>query len=302
MLSAIAPYITSLKPTDLIKKRYLVNNRRSDLMRHLVLSLAILLGLLGFAQAGTIDPTVNDSKYIEYGKKHECVVPIQGIYSEEEGKKIGFFGSAVIVRPRIILTAAHVVGEGKDAHITLNDKKIHLLFGLLLKKYDKDKMGPLDIALGYLKEDAVIDFYPELYDKDDEIGKVCSISGYGMTGNHRYGAKVHDGKKRAGSNIVKELFNGMLVCSLQDRPYTSLEFMVANGDSGGGLFIDQKLAGINSCIMTHKGGTLNSDIQDESCHTRISVHKPWLDVIIKELEKMDESGKVEIDEEHFSFL
>ena len=112
-------------------------------MRYLVLSLAILLGLSGFVHAGTIDPTVNDSKYIEYGKKHECVVPIQGIYSEEEGKKIGFFGSAVIIRPRIILTAAHVVGEGKDAYITLNDKKIHLLFGLLLKKYDKIQNNPL---------------------------------------------------------------------------------------------------------------------------------------------------------------
>ena len=271
-------------------------------MRYLIFSLAILLGLSGFVHAGTIDPTVDDSKYIEYGNQHECVVPIQGIHSEKEGRKIGFFGSAVIIRPKIVLTATHVIGEGKNAHITLKDKKIALLFSLHLKKYDKDKMGPFDIAVGYLKEEAEIDFYPELYDKDNEIGKVCSISGYGMTGNHRYGAKVHDGKKRAGSNIVKELFNGMLVCSLQDRPYTSLEFMVANGDSGGGLFIDQKLAGINSCIMTHKGGTLNSDIQDESCHTRISIHKPWLDLIIKELEKIDESGKVEIDTEHFNFL
>ena len=271
-------------------------------MRHLVLSVAILLGLLGFVHAGTIDPTVEDSKYIEYGNQHECVVPIQGIYSEEEGKKISFFGSAVIIRPRIVLTAAHVVGEGKDAHITLNNKRIDLLFSMNLKKYDKDKMGPFDISIGYLKENAKIDFYPELYDKDDEIGKVCSISGYGMTGNHRYGAKVHDGKKRAGSNIVKELFNGMLVCSLQDRPYTSLEFMIANGDSGGGLFIDQKLAGINSCIMTHKGGRLNSDIQDESCHTRISIHKPWLDIIIKKLEQIDGDKPVEIDAEHFNFL
>jgi len=271
-------------------------------MRYLIFSLAILLGLSGFTQAGTIDPTVDDSKYIEYGSQHECVVPIRGTYKEEEGKKIGFFGSAVIVRPRIILTAAHVLGEGKNAQITLNEQKINLLFSLQLKKYNKDKMGPFDIAVGYLEEDALIDFYPELYSEDDEIGKVCSISGYGMTGNYKYGAKLHDKKKRAGSNVVKELFNGMLVCSLGDKPHTSLEFMVANGDSGGGLFIDQKLAGINSCIMTQKGGTLNSDIQDESCHTRISIHKDWLDIIIKELEKIESSGKVEIDSEYFNFL
>lgn len=271
-------------------------------MRYLLLSLAILLGLSGYVHGGTIDPTVNDSKYVEYGKKHECVVPIQGIYSENKGEKVGFFGSAIIIKPRIILTAAHVLGEGKDAHITLYDKKIKLLFGLRLKKYDESKMGPFDLAVGYLTEDAIINFYPELYEKDDEVGKVCSIAGCGMTGNHRYGAKFHDGKKRAGSNVIKELFNGMLVCSLQDKPHTSLEFMVANGDSGGGLFIDKKLAGINSCIMTHKGGILNSDIQDESCHTRISIHKPWLDFVIKELEKIDTDKKVELEDKNFEFL
>lgn len=271
-------------------------------MRYLLLSSVILLGLLRFAHAGTIDPSVPDSKYLDYGKQHECVVSIQGIQSEEEGKKIGFFGSAIVIKPRIILTAAHVLSSSKDAYITLNGKKIELLFGLHLKKYNEEVMGPFDIALGYLKEDAVIDFYPELYSKNDELGKICSVAGYGQTGNHKYGAKIHDGKKRAGSNRINGFFNGMMVCSLKDSPKTSLEFMISNGDSGGGLFIDQKLAGIHSSIMTHKGGTLNSDIYDESCHTRISVHKPWLDVVIKELEKLNGEGKIEVDADYFDFL
>lgn len=271
-------------------------------MRYLTFCLAILLGLSGYINGGTIDPAVDDSQYIEYGKKHECVVPIRGIYSEQSGQKINFFGSAVVIRPRIILTAAHVLGEAKDVKITLNDKNIDLLFAIRLKKYDESKMGPFDLAVGYLKEDALINFYPELYDKQDEIGKLCSISGFGMSGNHRYGAKFHDGKKRAGSNVVKGLFNGMLVCALSDRPNTSLEFMVANGDSGGGLFIDKKLAGINSSIITHAGGILNSDMQDESCHTRISIHKPWLDFVIKELEKIDMDKQLKLNKKNFDFL
>jgi len=256
-------------------------------MRHLILSLVILLGLLGFVHAGTIDPTVEDSKYIEYGNQHECVVQIGGEYSDQskKGQKIGFLASAVIIKPRIALTAAHVVKNGRKMYIIINERKIDILFAVMLKAYDQNKVGPFDIAICYLKESSELDFYPKLYEKNDEVGKVCSIAGYGITGNHRQGAKIHDGKKRAGSNHVDELFNGMLVCSLNSRPYTSLEFLIAHGDSGGGLFIDQKLAGINSTIMTHKGGILNSDIQDQSCHTRISIHKPWIDFIVEEIYK-----------------
>jgi hypothetical protein len=123
-----------------------------------------------------------------------------------------------------------------------------------------------------------------------------------MTGDYRRGAKFHDGKKRAGSNYIDELFCGMLVCSLQSKPHTSLEFLIAQGDSGGGLFIDQKLAGINSSVMTHKGGTLNSDIQDQSCHTRISLHKPWIDFVISELESKFGLKKSKISTELFDFL
>lgn len=254
--------------------------------------------------AGTIDPTVSDTKYVEYGKKHECVVEIGGEYPEQKigESKTYFTASAVIVKPKIVITAAHVVEKATNMYIKLRDDRIKIKLAIILKAYDSSKIGPFDIAVCYLEQDAFIDFYPELYDKDDEVGKICSISGFGMTGNHRYGAKVHDGKKRAGSNKIDEIFSGMLVCSVNTRPHTSLEFLIASGDSGGGLFIDQKLAGINSTIMTHKGGILNSDMQDQSCHTRISIHKRWIDFVISELESSEDLSKVKIDKQRFDFL
>ena len=272
-------------------------------MRYLILLMTICFGL-SVSSAGTIDPNVPDAKYLEYGKKHECVVQIGGEYPDQsiEGKRVGFLASAVVVKPRIVLTAAHVIQGGSNMYIILNENKIDIICAVILKAYDKDKLGPFDIAVCYLKEDAKLDFYPELYSEKDEVHKVCSIAGYGMTGNHRYGAKVHDGKKRAGSNYIDELFCGMLVCSVESKPHTSLEFLIAHGDSGGGLFIDQKLAGINSSVMTHKGGTLNSDIQDQSCHTRISLHKPWIDFVVEELESKLGLKKTKISTDQFDFL
>jgi len=79
----------------------------------------------------------------------------------------------------------------------------------------------------------------------------------------------------------------LLVCSLKGGKKTALEFLIANGDSGGGLFIDKKLAGINSCVMADDK-SLNSNYNDWSGHTRVSLHKPWIDKMIKILEEPQE--------------
>lgn len=232
--------------------------------------------------SGTIDPHVPDSKYIEYGAKHECVVKIEGLYGEKSAK---YAASAVIIKPRFILTAAHVIHESKDCYITLKDKKINILFSMFLTDYDTDKIGPNDIAICYLEEDAIIDFYPELYAEDNEVGKICSLAGFGITGTHKTGMINGDGKKRAGSNIVDGIISGMLVCSVNKPPKTALEFLIANGDSGGGLFIDQKLAGIHSCIMT-SDGNLNANYNEDSLHTRISLHKDWIEATIQKIQNL----------------
>ena len=52
--------------------------------------------------------------------------------------------------------------------------------------------------------------------------------------------------------------------------------MIGSGDSGGGLFLDGKLAGINSFVMAADGKT-NSDYGDECAHTRISTYKKWIE-------------------------
>lgn len=250
----------------------------------------MLIGSLSNLNAGTIDPRINDSKYLEYGSKHKCVVQIGGKFKHKDGKELNFLGSAVIIRPRIAITAAHVLNESTESHIIFNDKKIKILGFIIPSNYVHDSLSNLDIALCYLEEEIILDFYPELYSDRNEIGKICSISGFGQSGTHATGANKYDQKRRAGSNIIDGVFEGMLLTSLKNGKKTSLEFLIANGDSGGGLFIDQKLAGIHSCIMS-EDKKLDSNINDEALHTRISSHKVWIEEIIKQLEN-DQPAKL----------
>lgn len=254
-------------------------------MRYLILSLIVLLGLSSPATSGTRDPNTPDSEHLAYGAKHECVIQVKGkmgfINKKGEKLEVTASGSGVIITKRYILTAAHVVQKTTDPYIILNGKKIKIEWVVIPNKYKEENTGPYDIALCRLHEDAIIDFYPELYGKDDELGKLCSVAGWGMHGTWTTGTIYDDNKRRAGSNHVDLImFHGMMVCSVQGtKSQTSLEYLIGHGDSGGGLFIDKKLAGIHSCIYTGDGN-LNSSYKDYSAHTRVSLHKPWIDVII----------------------
>lgn len=249
-------------------------------------TLILFLFLSIQCQAGTIDPNKSDSEYIKYGEKHQCVTQISGIDKKSERK---YYASCVIIRPRIIITAAHILTESVDetSFIIFNKQEIKILAYVYPKEFSKEKFGFKDIAVAYLEKDINIDFYPDLYENEDEVGKICSIAGYGITGNYVNGANISDSKKRAGSNIIDQIINELLICSLDGGSKTQLEFLIANGDSGGGLFIDKKLAGINSCVIADDGSP-NSSFKDWSGHTRISIHKDWIKEVVDLFEKVSD--------------
>ncbi len=232
--------------------------------------------------AGTIDPNTPDEKYLNYGIKFQNVVKLC-CYDKENRMCCG---SAVIIDSHWILTAAHVVNECNNHCIYLKNQKYLLKNIISHPDYKPSVFGYNDLALGYLSENANLDFYPDLYSDSDESGKICSIAGYGITGNFITGANISDSKKRAGSNIIDHIEKQVLICS-PSKPgnnKTELEFLISNGDSGGGLFINQKLAGINSAIMC-SDKKLDSSYGDESCHTRISVYRHWIIKTIQDYKK-----------------
>ena len=108
------------------------------------------------------------------------------------------------------------------------------------------------------------------------------MAGWGFTGTFNTGIEKADGKRRAGSNFIDRTERKILVCSPSKRheKTTELEYLIGSGDSGGGLFIDNKLAGIHSSVIGYDGKS-NSTYTDESCHTRISLYSDWIDLIVK---------------------
>lgn len=238
----------------------------------------ILLYCSSVCLSGTIDPNIPDHKYIEYGQKYKCVVGICGSYKDNTL----YCASAVIISPNWVLTAAHVVKESKTCFIKINEEKKIITKIVSHQDYDNNEFGYNDIALCYLEQDAGLDFYPKLYRDNDEVGKVCALAGVGLTGTFETGAISSDGKKRGGSNIIDKTDRDLLVCT-PSKLYkkTELEFLIGSGDSGGGLFIDGRLAGINSCVMATDGKP-NSTYSDESGHTRISKYMQWIEKTIND--------------------
>jgi V8-like Glu-specific endopeptidase len=228
---------------------------------------------------GTIDPNVPDTKYVEYGMQHKCVLPIIGLSEDNKPYK----ASCVVIKNNWIITAAHVIKSTTKNFVIFNNDNIEVEIAAYHTDYQDKVFGMHDIAVARLSKNIDLDFYPELYDTQDEVGKINSQAGFGFTGTFATGAHKYDGKIRAGSNIVDSIEKTMLVCSNTGKK-TQLEFLISSGDSGGGLFIDKKLAGIHSCIWS-TDGKLNSDYGDVSGHTRVSVYIKWINTTISSIEK-----------------
>lgn len=229
--------------------------------------------LSSISNAGTIDPGTSDLKYLNSASIFYYVGQLQG---KTQDDKL-FYASAVAIDDDHILTAAHVIQQIKSCVLILN-KKEHIITEFVYPpQFNEDNtFGYYDIAIGYSRDKLKLKDYPQLYENNDEIGRLCFISGFGMTGTFNTGATRGDNKQRAGSNIIDYIDKHLLICSPTiGKGKTSLEFIIASGDSGGGLFIDGKLAGINSCVLAVKQQP-KSDYATECGHTRISVHLDWI--------------------------
>lgn len=242
-------------------------------MKFIITIMGLCIFLFSPVIAGTIDPNTPDSKYIEYGDKFNSVTKLCCY----DGKNT-FCGSAVVIDPHWIVTAAHVVENCHSWTITLaNNKQYKLSKMIAYPKYNFNIFGEFDIALGYSEEYIELDGYPELYTDNDEVGKLCSMAGWGLTGTFNTGVSKSDGKRRGGANFIDRIEKKVLICSpsKSNEKMTELEYLICSGDSGGGLFIDGKLAGIHSSVLGYDGKP-DSTYKDESCHTRVSLYADWI--------------------------
>jgi hypothetical protein len=245
-------------------------------MKKIIFALLIVFTSISFG--GTIDPSTPDSKHIEYGSKFHSILPISCF----DGKGVSN-GSAVAIHPNWIITAAHVVQGSHLWSVKIGDKKYEIKKIFIHPEYKEDVFGNGDVALGYLEKQLELDHYPDLYELEDEVGKLCSMAGWGLTGTFNSGVKTSDGRRRGGSNFVDKIEKNVLICSpsRKNNKSTELEYLICSGDSGGGLFINGKLAGIHSSVLGYDGKP-DSTYGDESTHSRVSSYVPWIKGVLNE--------------------
>jgi secreted trypsin-like serine protease len=239
--------------------------------------LLLLFLVSSICYGGTIDSSNSDNSYIEFGKKFTCVKSLVGQESVDKSKL--YVASSVIIDKHWILTAAHVVDRLEEIYIIHNEEKFLISKVFVHKNFNINNFGEADIALGYSEKELKLEFYPVLYSDNDETDKICAIAGYGATGTLDTGISSYDGKLRAGSNKISYIYKDLLICVTdKNRSKLYLEILPASGDSGGGLFIDGKLAGIISGVIAIDKKT-DSNYGDEGCFTRVSNHIEWINSI-----------------------
>lgn len=235
--------------------------------------ISLLLALVSIPVfGGTRDPSTPDARHIEYGSKFHSVLRLR---TKRASDQVNQQASCVVVSKRHVITAAHVVKGTYEWSVKWDKSEIPVKSVSIHPDYDSKKIGHNDIAVATLEQDIVLDFYPGLYTDKQEVGKVVSIAGYGLAGVFSSKSFTIDANRRAGSNIIERIDGGMLVCTISNYKATALEYCITPGDSGGGLFVGNELAGINSLVMTDHA-PLRFGYGEESGHTRVAIHKQWI--------------------------
>ncbi len=253
----------------------------------------------GFASAGVIRHDVADASYLALGNDPDYDSVGRVTYSVGSGS-----GSGVLIGQDWYLTAGHVVYSNY-----LNNTPGNVQFTVGGNTYVADQIvlhpgyvnnlseNGNDLALVRLSS-VVSNVTPaSLYTSGGEIGQTATIVGFGRTGTGLTGATVGTNVKRAGTNVLDTTgdtfasgWSSNVALSDFDypgQPYstwgsstpTALEYLVAEGDSGGGVFVDfgsgPVLAAISSFLLSNNDGVFPG-YGDGMGATRLSGHAAWI--------------------------
>lgn len=242
--------------------------------RHLIAAIICVLAAAGIF-AATTDDSVPDSKYLRYA---EGFAPYTAKLEAVKDNKPSE-ATATLISEHWALTAAHVVEGADKVFVQLGTKA--WLADRVVRHPEYDPQMPLrnDLALVHVSAGFGLDFYPPLSTGGEAEGDAVSIVGYGLHGRMSAGYDTHDGKLRAGTNKIERLEGSLIVCTASPGR-SPLEICISPGDSGGPLFWNGKLAGVNSITMAAKG-PLKSRAGEESGHVRVALYREWIEEVTR---------------------
>lgn len=277
------------------------------MINRLTSSITLLITTICFnniAHAGTIRHDRTDEQYTSLAELFPSVGYLETKFSSSEN-----FCSATIIDPSYILTAAHCIDTNNQTLLNASFWAGGIPYSVTNTTVhrgwfssDRDFSAGYDIAVLRLATPVLDLPSAPLFTGFDESEEIGTYVGFGATGNGFTGYLPNTkGTKRAGQNIV-ELGSSLglserLLFSDFDSPLTSdptkpdtipldLEYLIAPGDSGGGLFINGHVAGVNSFGWGRNDGLNNSSYYDFVGSTRISSHIDWIHGAMWAMEKL----------------